>query len=67
MEKIQKFENCIIENTQDVYGGRDKVYYDTPGECGCHRDKDVYNKCGDLIKIVTAVESWFHRDRPDVN
>lgn len=62
MEKIQKFENCKIKNLQKVTGGRERVYYDTVSDCGCHRDKDVYNKCGDLIKTVTAVEHWFHRD-----
>lgn len=66
MEKIQKFENCKIENMQNIYGGREVDYYYTLNAQRRNiRDKDVYSGSGKdrvLEHSVSNLDSWFNRD-----
>ena len=50
MEKIQKFENCKIENMQEIKGGRTVVKIDKDGD-GRWDEKRVYDKYGNLKKV----------------
>ncbi|MBE9466782.1 MAG: hypothetical protein IMY72_00510 [Bacteroidetes bacterium] len=59
MEKIQKFENCKIQNMQEIKGGRCVDKYDSG--CG-HTDKTIYDGCGNEKRVVTNIEHWFYRD-----
>jgi hypothetical protein len=65
MEKIEKFENCKIENLNDVKGGGNRIVnrYWTLNDANVNmRDKDVFID-GELVKAVSNLDSWFNRDK----
>lgn len=64
MKSIKEFENQKLENLNQVFGGRCVTKYPTGGDdCGVTvTDKEVRDNCGNLIKTVTNLESWFNRD-----
>jgi hypothetical protein len=64
MEKIQKFENCKIENMQTVYGGKYVVQTDyAPAGHPEATDKFVYNNCDQVVKFVSNTHTLFHKDK----
>lgn len=63
MESIEKYQNCKIENLQDVYGGKYSIQTGDKGTPS--QDKEVYNEDGCLIKGITGAgfSNWIHGNR----